>query len=385
MSSENEFNNRIEEIDFGKFINGNDNTKDANFIQASSSNGPRNVSANINFSLVNSNNNATDDITFDQLASDNISQNKECIDYDGLTNKSNNSDTEGINSKQSYSNHDSSTNEDKVLEGIDQESNEGFLKTIKKQKKALKKSIKEDMDKIEQLKVGIQEKQEQIGSLNEVKEELEKKDILKKKRLLLDLSGQPVPKKLTAERKTLVMEEYEKKTLSVKELCVKYKISRTTFYTLKKKCDDIKKGIIKEKVCIKGRTSKINKDQMGILYYEIISQPKATFTTRELTNMMNESFNFNISESTIRRALQRAKNGWKTEAKIPDGWNEPNILELRKKFVQHLPDYGREENIGYSWALKGRKKILANRKRQKPLHLILAINKIYERFRRNSR
>ncbi|KAI9290979.1 hypothetical protein K502DRAFT_368807 [Neoconidiobolus thromboides FSU 785] len=362
MSSGNEMNNETGETDFGRIaVKSNNSTEDISINQPNNSN----VTTNIGFNQNNSNgggspksiyssqpniSNGTRNIRIDQLTDSSNIGNGGDIDFNNSNNRNGSIEDGDPNQlkNDNNNNNNNNTKEEEALERFNQEPSVRFLKIIEEQRADFEKSIKEDILKIEQLKLGIIEKQKKIDTLNAIiKEGKQKKSSAGKSKMLPSFSNQTVSKRPTIERKILIMEDYKKRTSTVKELCERYKITRTTFYRIKKNYMEFKGGLNEDKVDLRGRNSKLNKDCIGALYYEITTQPKGTTTVRDLTKLINQRFDLNVSPNTNHKALQKAENGWKTEARIPDSWNEPKILELRKKFVQCLPSYGKGKTEFY--------------------------------------
>ncbi|KAI9290434.1 hypothetical protein K502DRAFT_354083 [Neoconidiobolus thromboides FSU 785] len=222
------------------------------------------------------NNSGTEDITYNQLKDNRASgigfnqlanngNNGDADGFDELVNNNDNSDIKAIDFNQSYSNHGNLF--DEASQSLSQEFNKSFLKIIEGEKVDLENSIKGDLKRIEQIRMEVINKQNKInelkGLIDRVKQNKidkpngkvrvvrQNKSAAQNGKVLPSFSNQTVSKRPTIERKILLMEDYMKRTSTIKELCERYKISKQTFYRIKEDYESFKGGLNVEKVEIK--------------------------------------------------------------------------------------------------------------------------------------
>ncbi|KAI9292521.1 hypothetical protein K502DRAFT_325757 [Neoconidiobolus thromboides FSU 785] len=284
-------------------------------------------------------------------------------------------------------------NERQNLENERKNVEKKIMQQLKEEQKNIDKKIKEKMKKIEQLKMEIFHDQKDKEALE--KRLLEMKGLktkpvirgINQPKVLLTFSNNSKARQPNIDRKLNMIEDFKSRTMSIKDICEKYKITRQTFYNIKKSYQVYQAGLEVEKEDSRGRNCLLNKDQLASIFYEVESRQNGEQTGRELVNLIQEQFGKKVSTSTIYRGLLKAECTWKTSSNIPGYWNEPQILELRKKFVQSLPydrrnkkeyyvceiSFNLDLTLGYTWALKGNTETLEKRNKSKPIHLLLAI------------
>eukprot|EP00298_Acanthocystis_sp_HF-20_P030241 c9341_g1_i1.p1 GENE.c9341_g1_i1~~c9341_g1_i1.p1 ORF type:complete len:490 (+),score=82.57 c9341_g1_i1:24-1472(+) len=159
--------------------------------------------------------------------------------------------------------------------------------------------------------------------------------------------------KLTPEVKSLIVSNLlNKQSMTWKEAVKTFEVSESTIArvlkeekTKKRKLQDdqIEQEINGEDNNIKpvnkkGRKSLITPDALCLLL-DLVDK-NSQITLHELNKALRDVYKIEVSDSSIARALATANITWKIVLPIPDTWNTPRIIQLRKHFVSEvIPKY----------------------------------------------